>query len=53
MRLPATRKTATEEGRGEDNKDLDWLIEQSIARQIARVGGGGVEGWGVGYTARC
>ena len=31
MGLPATRKTATEEDRGEDNKDPDWLIEQSIA----------------------
>ena len=28
------RKTATEEDRGEDNKDSDWLIEQSIARQV-------------------
>ena len=35
MGLPATRKTATEEDRGEDNKDSDWLIEQSIARQVA------------------
>ena len=35
MRLPATRKTAAEEDRGEDNKDPDWLIEQSIARQVA------------------
>ena len=35
MELPATRKTATEEDRGEDNKDPDWLIEQSIARQVA------------------
>ena len=35
MALPATRKTATEEDRGEDNKDPDWLIEQSIARQVA------------------
>ena len=25
MGLPATRKTATEEDRGEDNKDSDWL----------------------------
>ena len=32
---PATRKTATEEDRGEDNKDPDWLIEQSIVRQVA------------------
>ena len=30
MGLPATRKTATEEDRGEDNKDPDWLIEQSV-----------------------
>ena len=29
-----TRKTATEEDRGEDNKDPDWLIEQSTARQV-------------------
>ena len=35
MRLPATRKTAAEEDRGEDNKDPDWLIEQSIVRQVA------------------
>ena len=28
--LPATRKTATEEDRGEDNKDPDWLIEQKV-----------------------
>ena len=35
MGLPATRKTATEEDRGEGNKDPDWLIEQSIARQVA------------------
>ena len=35
MGLTATRKTATEEDRGEDNKDPDWLIEQSIARQVA------------------
>ena len=33
MELPATRKT--EEDRGEYNKDPDWLIEQSIARQVA------------------
>ena len=32
---PATHQTATEEDRGEDNKDPDWLIEQSIARQVA------------------
>ena len=38
MGLSATRKTATEEDRGEDNKDPDWFIEQSIARQIARRG---------------
>ena len=31
--LPATRKPATEEDRGEDNNDPDWLIEQSIARR--------------------
>ena len=35
MGLEATRKTATEEDQGEDNKDPDWLIEQSIARQVA------------------
>ena len=35
MGLPTTRKNATEEDRGEDNKDPDWLIEQSIARQVA------------------
>ena len=35
MRLPATHKTVTEEEQGEDNKDPDWLIEQSIARQVA------------------
>ena len=43
--MPATRKTATEEDRGENNKDPgDWLIEQSIARQVARgrEGAGGV-----------
>ena len=39
-----TRKTATEEDRGEDNKDSDWLIEQSIARQVVR-------GWGVLHCA--
>ena len=33
---PRTRKTATEEDRGEDNKGPDWLIKQSIARQVAR-----------------
>ena len=38
--LPATCKTATEEDRGEDNKDPDWLIEQSIARQVSRGEGG-------------
>ena len=42
--LPVTRKTATEEDRGEDNKDPDWLIKQSIARQVAVVGWGGVRG---------
>ena len=31
----ATRKTVTEEDRGENNKDPDWLIEQSIVRQVA------------------
>ena len=36
MGLSATRKTATEEDRGEYNKDSDSLIEQSIARQVAR-----------------
>ena len=36
MGLPATHKTATKEDRGEDNKDPDWLIEQSIARQVAQ-----------------
>ena len=35
MGLQATHKTATEEDRGEDNKDPDWLMEQSIARQVA------------------
>ena len=35
MGLPATRKTVTEEDRGEDNKDPDWLVEQSIVRQVA------------------
>ena len=35
MGLPATRKPATEEDQGEDDKDSDWLIEQSIARQVA------------------
>ena len=35
MGLPATRRPATEEDRGEDNKDPDWLIEQSITRQVA------------------
>ena len=44
MELPATRKTATEEDRGGDNKDPDWLIEQSIPRQVARGWVGGV-GW--------
>ena len=39
MGLPATHKTATEEDRGEDS---DWLIGQSIARQVARGEGGGV-----------
>ena len=38
MGLPVTRKTATEEDQGEDNKDPDWLIEQSIARQVAPTG---------------
>ena len=38
MGLPATRKPATEEDRGEDNKDPDWLIEQSIVRQVGRGG---------------
>ena len=33
---PATHKTATEEDRGEDNKNPDWLIEESIERQVAR-----------------
>ena len=28
MGLPATRKTSTEEDRGENNKDPDWLMEQ-------------------------
>ena len=36
MGLPATRKTVTEEDRGEDNKDPDWLFKQSIARQVAQ-----------------
>ena len=27
-------ETATEGDRGEDNKDRDWLIEESIARQV-------------------
>ena len=36
MALPATCKTTTDEDRGEDNMDPDWLIEQSIARQVAR-----------------
>ena len=36
MGLSATRKTATEEDRGEYNKDPDSLIKQSIARQVAR-----------------
>ena len=50
MGLPATRKTAIEEDRGEDNKDPDWLSEQSIARQVAREGeGGGGRG---SYTAQ-
>ena len=35
MGLPATRKTATDEDRGDDNEDRDWLLEQSIARQVA------------------
>ena len=35
MGMPATRKTVTKEDRGEDNKDPDWLIEQSIVRQVA------------------
>ena len=35
---PATRKTATEEDRGEDNKDPDWLIEQSIGETSCTVG---------------
>ena len=31
MGLPATsHKPVTEEDRGEDNKDPDWLIEQSV-----------------------
>ena len=38
MGLAETHKTATEEDRGEDNKDPDWLIEQSTVRQVA--GGG-------------
>ena len=41
MGLPATHKTATEEDWGEDSKDPDWLIEQSIARQVAWGGGRG------------
>ena len=35
LRTQETQETATEEDRGEDNKDPDWLIEQSIARQVA------------------
>ena len=34
--VAGTHKTATEEDRGEVNKDPDWLIEQSIARQVAQ-----------------
>ena len=30
----------SEEDRGEDNKDPDWLIEQSIVRQVAGGEGG-------------
>ena len=38
MGLPATRRTAIEENRGEDNKDPDWLIERSIAlRNVEKV----------------
>ena len=39
--LPATRKTATEEDRGEDNKDPDRLIEQSVRDKLLEGGGGG------------
>ena len=45
--LPTTCNTATEEDRGEDNKGPDWLIKQSIARQVARG-----EGRGGCYTAQ-
>ena len=30
-----THKTVNKEDQGEDNKDPDWLIKQSIARQVA------------------
>ena len=33
-----SRKTATEEDRREDNKDSDWLIEQSVRDKL-------LEGW--------
>ena len=36
MELPATHETATEEDWGEDNKDPDWLIKQSIANLVPR-----------------
>ena len=36
MGLSGDSQNATEEDRGEDNKDSDWLIEQNIARQVAR-----------------
>ena len=35
MGLSATRKIVTEEDWGEDNKDPDWRIGQSIVRQVA------------------
>ena len=34
MGLAATRKTATEEDRGEYNKDPDWLIEQALRDKL-------------------
>ena len=34
MGLPATHKTVTKEDRGEDNKNRDWLIKQSIVREV-------------------
>ena len=44
--IASNLQTATEEDRGEYNKDPDWLIKQSVVRQVAR-GGGGC------YSAQC